>query len=41
MKKGSKCVTTVKLTSGATTDGMIRHVKGCMVDLRLILCYYK
>ena len=32
MKKSTKYVTTVKLIPGATTEGMIYHVKGCMVD---------
>ena len=32
MKKSTKHVTTVKSIPGATTEGMIHHVKGCMVD---------
>ena len=32
MKKSSKYVTAVKSISGATTEAMIHHVKGCMVD---------
>ena len=33
MKKVTKYVRTVKLIPGATTEGMIHHVKGCMVDI--------
>ena len=32
MKKSSKYVTAIKSISGATTEAMIHHVKGCMVD---------
>ena len=32
MKKSTKYITTVELIPGATTEGMIQHVKGCMVD---------
>ena len=32
MKKSTKYITTVKSIPGATTLGMIHHVKGCMVD---------
>ena len=32
MKKSTKYVTMVKSIPGATTEGMIYHVKGCMVD---------
>ena len=31
MKRITKYVRTVKSIPGATTDGMIYHVKGCMV----------
>ena len=32
MKKSTKYVTTVKSIPRATTEGMIHHAKGCMVD---------
>ena len=32
MKKRTNYVTTAKSIPGATTEGMIHHVKGCMVD---------
>ena len=32
MKKSTKYVTKVKLIPGATTEGMVHHVKGCVVD---------
>ena len=42
MKKSTKYVTTVKSISGATTVGMIRHAKGCMVDFApdIVLLHY-
>ena len=40
MKKSTKYVTKVKSIPGATTEGMIHHVKGCMVGFAPILCYY-
>ena len=33
MTKSTKYITTVKSIPGATTLGMIHHVKGCMIDL--------
>ena len=42
MKKSTKYVTKVKSIPGATTEGMIHHVKGCMVgfapDIVLLHC---
>ena len=32
MKRSTKYVTAVKSIPGATTEGMIHHVKGCIVD---------
>ena len=32
MKKNTKHVTMLKSIPGATTEGMIHHFKGCMVD---------
>ena len=42
MKKSTKCVITVKSISGATTEGMIHHVKGCMVGFApdIVLLHY-
>ena len=31
-KKSTKFVTTIKMIPGSTTEGMIHHVEGCMVD---------
>ena len=32
MKKRTKYVATVKSVPGPTTEGMINHVKGCVLD---------
>ena len=42
MKNSTKYVTRVKSISGATTEGMIHHVKGCMVGFApdIVLLHY-